>query len=89
VQAVPARHITEDERGDGQTADGDTADVCGADLWYYRGESERAVGSIGHECIGVVVDVYTAEPGSPSQDALNLLASWITTPSDLTSGAGD
>lgn len=28
--------------------------VCGSDLWYYRGESEHAVGSIGHEFIGVV-----------------------------------
>jgi threonine dehydrogenase-like Zn-dependent dehydrogenase len=23
--------------------------VCGSDLWYYRGESAHAVGSIGHE----------------------------------------
>jgi threonine dehydrogenase-like Zn-dependent dehydrogenase len=28
--------------------------VCGSDLWYWRGESEHAVGSIGHEFIGVV-----------------------------------
>jgi threonine dehydrogenase-like Zn-dependent dehydrogenase len=28
--------------------------VCGSDLWYYRGESSHAVGSIGHEFIGVV-----------------------------------
>jgi threonine dehydrogenase-like Zn-dependent dehydrogenase len=28
--------------------------VCGSDLWYYRGESEHAVGSIGHEFIGIV-----------------------------------
>jgi threonine dehydrogenase-like Zn-dependent dehydrogenase len=28
--------------------------VCGSDLWYYRGESEHALGSIGHEFIGVV-----------------------------------
>src|SRR5271167_510067 len=33
--------------------------VCGSDLWYYRGESEHAVGSIGHEFIGVVEDVGT------------------------------
>ena len=26
--------------------------VCGSDLWYYRGESDHAVGSIGHEFIG-------------------------------------
>ncbi|MFZ0252142.1 MAG: zinc-dependent alcohol dehydrogenase family protein [Acidimicrobiales bacterium] len=31
--------------------------VCGSDLWYYRGESEHAVGSIGHEFIGIVEDV--------------------------------
>jgi threonine dehydrogenase-like Zn-dependent dehydrogenase len=28
--------------------------VCGSDLWYYRGDSPHAVGSIGHEFIGVV-----------------------------------
>jgi threonine dehydrogenase-like Zn-dependent dehydrogenase len=28
--------------------------VCGSDLWYYRGESPHAPGSIGHEFIGVV-----------------------------------
>ena len=28
--------------------------VCGSDLWYYRGESAHAVGSIGHEFIGIV-----------------------------------
>ena len=31
--------------------------VCGSDLWYYRGESDHAVGSIGHEFIGVVEEV--------------------------------
>ncbi len=31
--------------------------VCGSDLWYYRGESPHAVGSIGHEFIGVVQDI--------------------------------
>jgi threonine dehydrogenase-like Zn-dependent dehydrogenase len=31
--------------------------VCGSDLWYYRGESEHAHGSIGHELIGVVEQV--------------------------------
>jgi threonine dehydrogenase-like Zn-dependent dehydrogenase len=31
--------------------------VCGSDLWYYRGESAHAVGSIGHEFIGVVEQV--------------------------------
>ena len=28
--------------------------VCGSDLWYYRGESPHAVGSIGHEFMGIV-----------------------------------
>ena len=28
--------------------------VCGSDLWYYRGLSDHAVGSIGHEFIGIV-----------------------------------
>src|SRR5213079_162018 len=41
--------------------------VCGSDLWYYRGESQHAVGSIGHEFIGVVeatgADVDTVAPG--------------------------
>src|SRR3954463_6586235 len=31
--------------------------VCGSDLWYYRGETPHAVGSIGHEFIGVVEDI--------------------------------
>jgi hypothetical protein len=31
--------------------------VCGSDLWYYRGEAEHAVGSIGHEFVGIVEDV--------------------------------
>lgn len=35
---------------------------------------------------GQRIIVYTAEPGSPSQEALSLLASWITTPSDATIG---
>jgi threonine dehydrogenase-like Zn-dependent dehydrogenase len=41
--------------------------VCGSDLWYYRGESPHAVGSIGHEFIGVVeqtgADVVTVSVG--------------------------
>ena len=28
--------------------------VCGSDLWYYRGINPHAVGSIGHEYIGVI-----------------------------------
>src|SRR5512134_3522872 len=31
--------------------------VCGSDLWYFRGESLHAVGSIGHEFIGVVEQI--------------------------------
>lgn len=31
--------------------------VCGSDLWYYRGQSPHAVGSIGHEFIGVVEQI--------------------------------
>jgi threonine dehydrogenase-like Zn-dependent dehydrogenase len=31
--------------------------VCGSDLWYYRGESPHALGSIGHEFVGVVDEV--------------------------------
>jgi threonine dehydrogenase-like Zn-dependent dehydrogenase len=31
--------------------------VCGSDLWYYRGETPHAVGSIGHEFIGIVEDL--------------------------------
>jgi threonine dehydrogenase-like Zn-dependent dehydrogenase len=41
--------------------------VCGSDLWYYRGESDHAVGSIGHEFLGVVedvgADVHAVAPG--------------------------
>jgi threonine dehydrogenase-like Zn-dependent dehydrogenase len=37
--------------------------VCGSDLWYYRGESDHAVGSIGHEFIGVVEDIGSAVTG--------------------------
>jgi alcohol dehydrogenase len=31
--------------------------VCGSDLWYYRGETSHAGGSIGHEFIGMVEEV--------------------------------
>jgi threonine dehydrogenase-like Zn-dependent dehydrogenase len=37
--------------------------VCGSDLWYYRGEAEHAVGSIGHEFIGVVEDLGPSGAG--------------------------
>jgi hypothetical protein len=36
--------------------------VCGSDLWYYRGESPHAVGSIGQEFIGVVEQGRRASP---------------------------
>ena len=31
--------------------------VCGSDLWYYRGETPHAIGSIGHEFIGIVEEI--------------------------------
>lgn len=31
--------------------------VCGSDLWYYRGQVDHTVGSIGHEFIGVVEEI--------------------------------
>jgi threonine dehydrogenase-like Zn-dependent dehydrogenase len=34
--------------------------VCGSDLWYYRGVNKHAVGSIGHEFIGVVEAIGAA-----------------------------
>ena len=37
--------------------------VCGSDLWYYRGESPHAVGSIGHEFIGVVEETGSQVDG--------------------------
>jgi alcohol dehydrogenase len=42
--------------------------VCGSDLWFYRGESDREVGSaVGHEPMGVVErvgeDVRSVAPG--------------------------
>ena len=36
-----------------------------------------------------VLLTYTAEPASPSQDALNLLASWAATSDDITRSAPD
>ena len=38
--------------------------VCGSDLWYYRGDSPHAVGSIGHEFIGVVEQTGAEVPFS-------------------------
>jgi threonine dehydrogenase-like Zn-dependent dehydrogenase len=37
--------------------------VCGSDLWYYRGESPHAAGSIGHEFIGIVEQAGTQVRG--------------------------
>src|ERR1700760_750927 len=37
--------------------------VCGSDLWYYRGVNPHAVGSIGHEFIGVIEEVGTEVEG--------------------------
>lgn len=42
--------------------------VCGSDLWYYRGESPHAVGSIGHEFIGVVEDIGSEVRGIATGD---------------------
>lgn len=38
---------------------------------------------------GQRLNVYTAEPGSPSAHALNLLASWISTPTDRVARSDD
>ena len=44
--------------------------------------------TLGYEALDLPADsgqrmlVYTAEPGSPSHDAMQLLASWATTPAD-------
>src|SRR5271170_3052624 len=37
--------------------------VCGSDLWYYRGEAPHAVGSIGHEFIGIVEEIGSQVSG--------------------------
>ena len=42
--------------------------ICGSDLWFYRGESDREKGSrVGHEPMGIVEavgdDVQSVEPG--------------------------
>ena len=42
--------------------------VCGSDLWYFRGESDHAVGSIGHECIGVVEALGSGVAGLSTGD---------------------
>jgi len=42
--------------------------VCGSDLWYYRGETPHAVGSIGHEFIGIVEEVGADVTGIATGD---------------------
>lgn len=42
--------------------------VCGSDLWYYRGESPHAIGSIGHEFIGIVEDFGSEVTGLAKGD---------------------
>ena len=42
--------------------------VCGSDLWYYRGDSDHAVGSIGHEFIGIVEDTGSDVVGIATGD---------------------
>jgi len=42
--------------------------VCGSDLWYYRGESAHAVGSIGHEFIGIVEQAGAQVRGARAGD---------------------
>jgi threonine dehydrogenase-like Zn-dependent dehydrogenase len=64
---VEPRHIEAADRPDPVVAEPTdavvrvvVACVCGSDLWYYRGESPRQPGPIGHEFIGVVEDVGAA-----------------------------
>lgn len=42
--------------------------VCGSDLWYYRGISPHAIGSIGHEFIGVIQETGSDVHGLKSGD---------------------
>ena len=42
--------------------------VCGSDLWYWRGQSDHAVGSIGHEFIGVVEETGAEVHGVKAGD---------------------
>jgi threonine dehydrogenase-like Zn-dependent dehydrogenase len=42
--------------------------VCGSDLWYWRGLSSHAMGSIGHEFIGVVEAVGSEVTGVTTGD---------------------
>jgi hypothetical protein len=38
---------------------------------------------------GLTISIYTAEPGSRSQHALDLLASWTATPDQVVTPSGD
>jgi threonine dehydrogenase-like Zn-dependent dehydrogenase len=42
--------------------------VCGSDLWYYRGVSPHAVGSIGHEFIGTIEELGSEVAGLANGD---------------------
>jgi threonine dehydrogenase-like Zn-dependent dehydrogenase len=42
--------------------------VCGSDLWFYRGETPKPAGPIGHEFIGVIEDVGTEVNGLTKGD---------------------
>jgi threonine dehydrogenase-like Zn-dependent dehydrogenase len=42
--------------------------VCGSDLWYWRGETPHAIGSIGHEFIGVVEEVGSGVQNIAKED---------------------
>jgi transcriptional regulator with XRE-family HTH domain len=53
------------------------------DLVYHS----TALPTEGHEDLQMTV--YTAEPGTPSEDALKLLASWAATTADVTAPASD
>lgn len=55
VQAVPKPKIDGDNQALIRVI---RASVCGSDLWWYRGISERAANSlVGHEAIGIVEEV--------------------------------
>ncbi len=62
--------------------------ICGSDLWYFRGQSDHAIGPIGHEFIGIVDKVGTSvrefQPGDRvvapfvygDGSCVNCLAGW-------------
>lgn len=69
--------------------------VCGSDLWFFRGETPKPPGTIGHEFIGVVEDIGTEVTGLAKGDLViapfvfgdgscpHCLAGW---PTNCTSG---